>query len=402
MYCKYFPTSKIVTVLCLLFAMCLSVIVSRYMKYKTVTNVKTALEKSEISTVSAYLYVPTKSIGGNTNSSRIEVKMNDRSVRFGNSFVLGTYTAVHLQWNDSNSQIEQEYFELISKIDLSNLAGIMKVVNNLHDPERSHICLSTKDRNNLKSFNQISIAELLTPPYDTKCSEIRIPKYSCRKHCMVEAELTGLPGCLDRCNTQACTQLHVSSVIGYVRYLKQSVVFHESVLIIESAAQFNSMLLIQQIIGLVTMFFEFSVLDIGSVTGIITNNLHRVKSILIKKFLGELRIVLKAFLLLAVLSGFLYHIHFSVTSYLRYETGSEAFFGIANLFESPNFRVCRIKPSASNFSISAAYFGGPPSYWQRKPIFDPCLGFKRKGKRFVAQSDIIRVRIDPNIRIKIQ
>lgn len=106
----------------------------------------------------------------------------------------------------------------------------------------------------------------LEQPYDTNCFKYGNGGYNCYQSCIWESDDDLLHGLVDqlsiynkceKCKKQDCYTLKFTDSIGTSKFERMTLGYREIYFSVSAAASFTFKLFIQQIIGLVTIFFEF-------------------------------------------------------------------------------------------------------------------------------------------------
>lgn len=356
---KLFQVRLSTTVLTTLFFLFLIILIRRYVKYDTVTTVSIVIYKREMppimeSLCESYKYEP------DLNQDRFNATLtkNGKSVQFGPPFIQGRHRCKDIVYNTTRTEelVTDEYFVLEKN---SNKIGLWKRFKD-RPASGSTVFLHRFLSDALTEEVAVYAVTLSPSPYDTNCQNYNVTQAFCFESCSKFTNVTSITACRVQCIKPDCRTLSFRS-----RYITlpppnnmHGLAVSKDMWVLVSVPAFTSISLIQQIVGLVTMFFDLAIIDI--LTPIMSMALFCYKSIrrkLIRKMARSLKVPGRILLKVSIISGLLYHIYLSIYHYAAYETATEARIESVGERLIPNLFICPYGKYAGSFNTTVDVYG---------------------------------------------
>ena len=286
-----------------LFPIYLYVISFNYFQFKTVTNVQRIRYREDMPETAYVFCIKMEDIRKNNHtipspiglseekikemfdntiniselSQKMSLSVNGKKVHLNGNPILISFSDCYKCWNiqyENDSMIETEVFQYVSQVNRSEDSTLItRDFPNRIKILRANVYAFSYENYILRNLFIVSFLKL---PYETDCMEYEISQDSCLADCekgmntvmkLFERKIE----CSKKCNKKDCHQLITYANQGVqdlqsFQNLKEwnerieFTVFGENISI-QSSPMFPISLFIQQVIGLITMFFEIAVID---------------------------------------------------------------------------------------------------------------------------------------------
>lgn len=330
-------------------------ITSQYLQYQTITNFERIIESGSLPPLWYIVCIYTTDYDRSAEAypnftsslvfKKINITRNKRNIQlFGEPFQYeyGTFTCQEIQF-ERLPYVETEIF-----VFQTNVPFVVFLGNDLMVRARNgSIAMLRNFMNGLYRFSlEKTIVKSLEAPFDTDCryrpDTPRDCYISCRSRSannFYEAKV-----CSDKCKQRKCIDIFFEDKIVLSYSSSLSLVFGPHIAFLEAVAKFSLTLFIQQLIGLFTMLFDFTIKYLSKQIMVIMKNFT---SILRKKNRKKLNIWASKVIAFSVFIGCFGHCYFSITKYMEYATTSETFMGKTAKTSFPTVRFCTVNPSES-------------------------------------------------------
>lgn len=223
--------------------------------------------------------------------------------------------------------------------------------------------------NGMLSFCKMSIiTKNLATPYDTNCFDYPVSQISSYADCIGWRKAGDDPQvdseqkirCRNMCSRHNCITL--SSFVSTRIILNHSsnfVVYDSTIYSFTAIASLSQWLMVQQIVGLFTMFFDFAILDCKRIPSFLVKQIrNKLKKIFsLKKLLYRKKKRMRFMVKMCVYLGFYAHIYYSTSTYIKFDTMSESFLGQKSDHRTPHFRICPLKYEMPQISVQVSIRG---------------------------------------------
>lgn len=191
-------------------------------------------------------------------------------------------------------------------------------------------------------FWEAVVIKQLSFPYKTNCKHYNIYQHYCFTQCSLGTydDTSTIRKCLKKCIEGDCFKLEYRARLGSIGS-KEGMrrCFGSDYLSIITYPFLPLSLFIQQIVGLVTMFFEISISDVADYT------LRKLTQLIANVLNCFIKCRKRCFILPSIIRILLYfccmtHIIYSTHIYLQYQTSTESFLGSPMTDYIPTFGIC--------------------------------------------------------------
>ena len=285
----------------------------------------------------------------------LNLTMNGRDVKYiGERFLLGSYVCQAIAYEISD-EIEEEIFELGSRINFVGKSLILRNLKHLQN-EFTNTAASFTVEKLVRVSNILSI-NLLQYPFDTDCKRYEKSQFYCYIRCVsknfvsISTLMAVKNKCGDKCNKSDCSKIRL--VTFQRKWYAMQVIFGTRYISVNASPLFPFTLLIQQLIGLITIFFDVTILDLKIPLYRVLTAILKLKSVGNKKIKKKAerrrrrfkRKLIRAIVLGLIIVGCLFHVSWSTSDYMQYRSYSETYIGKSSTQYLPYMGVCNIFPS---------------------------------------------------------
>lgn len=340
-------------VLVILFIVCVYVITVRYFKYDTITNVSPILRQRDLPPIIESIRVTPEEEDWNKLMKSAKWKtfnrnltLNGKIVKLDPPYIVNKTIyrdIVPMYQNTYRDIIFDQYYRMELSFQIYYETEFMKRLNGTSVED---MVIQDFNENTLTGKYIMYSITLLESPYDTNCFNYNGSKHDCMNECKnINSNSDYSDLCSEKCGKSVCNILLFRQSIIAQRYFDGkkryvTVSFSEDMISLTSNPAFTPILFWQQIVGLVTMFFDLAILDILTPITIVSSYCYvAIKIKKIKKVLKSIKKNSYTLLDIFIFSLFLYHMHYYVDYYMRYETTSETYIGKINDNTIPNIRI---------------------------------------------------------------
>ena len=327
---------------------------SKYFQYQTITNFEQIIKSENLPPLRYVVCIYTTDYGRsaeaypNSTSSPVFEKINmtrkKRKIQlFGEPFQheYRIFTCQEIRF-ERLPYIETEIFEVPTDVPFIVFLGNNLMGRARHGP----FTIFRSFRNSLHQLSpEKTIVKSLEAPFDTDC------RYhpDTQRHCYIScksrsANMYEAKVCSDKCRQRNCIDIFFEDKIALTRSSSLNIVFGPHIAFLETVAKFSLTHFIQQLIGLFTMLFDFTINDLSKQIMVLMKNFT---SILKKKNRKKLNTWASKVITFSVFFGCLCHCYLSITEYMEYATTSEIFMGKTAKTSFPTVRFCIVNPSES-------------------------------------------------------
>ena len=284
--------------------------------------------------------------------SHISFSISNKSVRLiGDPFYYQFFKCWLMEYNQSDMIIE-ETFVISPTFDLFESGALIRRdfpnrIQTITEPFTTFA-----DRWSYYTIVDFMLIDLMKPPYDTDCYDYYISQADCKTECLNliyksnRLDTKEINSCIVECKKKDCLLIYNSLRRG--SYDMESslnddqmiFVYGDENMLLKTNPMFPPSLFIQQVVGLITMFFELCALDVADKLRVALNKLIRMGKCMRKSFQRKLRYCLRSALKVIIVTFCYAHIVFSILDYMKYKTSNEAFFGSSNKIPNVNVMVC--------------------------------------------------------------
>lgn len=336
---KYFKISYLILVT--LFSVSLYVITSTYLNYATVTNVQPVIFKEDLPPIIDSYRFTSKSVEHNWKIFQPNLTLNGKAVVFNEPFIAEKHKYQwDIEYSDRNidptiQRIERQIFELFHpnnsdiEFDQSSFTRAM-----------GHSKIKYRLRNKLYHLLIfLRIIELLPYPFDTHCYMYKVSQNDCYEECN-ESDISKNKSnlyCTEKCSKRDCKSSNFFETLISLPKKSMVIAFENQIISLKTVPKFTTWLYVQDIIGLVEMFFDLAILSV-------CNFLLSIK--LFKSYIGVnygkiSRYIVRSFICI----GFTFHLYVNIASYMEYRTSTETYFGEKSAIYQPTIRICPYRKS---------------------------------------------------------
>lgn len=310
--------------------------VSRYLQYQTVTHVKPIIWKSDMSPIIESMCTWMK----NGSILNRNLTLNGHEVHLGNIYSISGYKCRDIA-HFSGPLLENQIFESDETINIENKIGIIKRIRNDSVADFMSVMSPRKECNR----NSVYEIRLLLAPYDTDCLFYNTSQKQCSFKCSRSANqsIESKSACSNQCIKPGCLTL---KLIEEKRSLWPSngliaATFSKDVLIMNSGSSLTMISFVQQVLGLVTLFFDIAIVDIIVPLIVIAKYIMKlIRSKCVQRLLKNAEKHLNRLLKSIILCGLLFHQYAYIVNYMKYNTSSETLIGLNSDMTVPYLRIC--------------------------------------------------------------
>ena len=191
-------------------------------------------------------------------------------------------------------------------------------------------------------FLETTVIKQLSFPYKANCKHYNISQEHCIFYCFLGtySDTSTIRKCLKKCIKGDCFKLIYRDRFGSIDTdVGMRRCFGSDFLSIISYPLLPLSLFIQQIVGLIIMFFEISINDVANY---IFRKLRQLIANILKYFIRCRKkcFILSLIIRILIYFGCMTHIIFSTNIYLQYRTSTESFYGSPIIDYIPTFGIC--------------------------------------------------------------
>lgn len=267
------------------------------------------------------------------------------------------YRNLHKCWllegniNNINKDIEEETYSChMEGTSSRGYMKILKLIRRKRETRDDNPNVDMKLDSNQGHEMNMYILSLLPAPYTSNCHEYETTQIDCIESCMRISGFKrnenvtdeGRIKCSNECPKKDCKSiLFFKSLTKRVQYSKTLVQWFSSLYVrFQSQPMFTFVYYTQQVIGLVTMFFELMILDIANPFVKLLLCVVRLLKRIGKLKMSSVKSYISKFITYVMWIGCLSHIIYSFISYMEYETTSETEYGKLREISVPSVAIC--------------------------------------------------------------
>lgn len=358
---------SITAILTVLFFICVFVIGRRYFGYQTITNVKPVNRVKDIPNLKESFCVSRTAKDYGTSGLDISITLNGIPVNAGAPYIAQNYICRDILNTSSGQEfIVDQYFKVEYDVRKRKLIdghryGIIRTLDTSLFEHSAYLCepgIRTRFRISLFQtyMYRMFLIGLLHHPYDTGC--INHKSSSLQNPMRYHNEST--KGCGRLCKYRNCNSLMFqrSSLSVHPLLAIPLIGFSKHVIVMESVPEISGISITQQLVGLITLFFDIAIIDIC--TPLIPLGKYcyiTIKFKPVRKLFKKRKNLQRILFFLMILFGLSYHLYIYINNYLMLGTSAETFFGETNDLSLPSMKICPRGSMRNDSEIEILVYG---------------------------------------------
>lgn len=337
---KLFKIKSAIYILTILFSACSYVILSKYFQYETVTNVKPIIHESNLPAMTESVCLHHSE---NNTDFNIHLTLNNITIKLGPSYKVSAYVCRNILHVPTTGLFGDEIYAIENyQNQYSSRISISKQLTDSHNKMDGRYLFSHYP---IGLSVRINIIRLLPLPYDTNCIEndgYFLNRDSFKPICK--------------------SVIFFQSIVSYPNInslvIKPRMSYSSDIMVMESVPALTMIVLIQQVLGLVTLFYDCAIMDIGSGLAVIFSPLYKfVRKKYRKHWIKTLKRYCTKLFMVTIATGLFLHFYFYIEYYMRYGTSSETFNGERKSILVPFMRICPYGNNGSILTVHVALYG---------------------------------------------
>lgn len=323
------------------------IVVNRYLQYKTITNVKPIIYSKDLPAITTSICALLQAHRKDYKDFNAELTLNGEHIDTNESYIAGNSICRDLIVQEYDILIEEHYL-VQYKTGFQESIGIMKRLKGSY-VDNSNVIYPFASIGVPSKIVMYSI-NLLSWPYDTHCLNYEISQMFCYESCG-KSIIQKFEKCRNKCINPTCESLSFHETL-IAEEQNNSVYFSKDILTLSSSPELNYSILIQQLIGLVALFFDFAIIDIKSPISNMIKYINKlIKTVYIRKYIRKVRKNIKRLVCMIIVIGSLFHVYASMTIYFQFYTVSETYIGPIFDYSTPNIRVFSRMSESLNVTV---------------------------------------------------